>query len=661
MYVQCARSLHGCQIVRLTCRYDCLGSRWIRLDFWDNQRRRLPQEKYNYQIMKIDTFSDRLAALSTDPGVYLLKNEQGKIIYVGKAASLRHRVRSYFQKSSGYQDPKTLELKSRIADFDVVRTSTPAEALILENELIKRHQPHYNVMLKDGKTYPYIRITNEEWPRVISTRRIARDGSIYYGPFTSAGSVHRLLDLLKRLFPYRPCDIEITGKAERPCLYFHIGRCLGPCTGAADGREYLRAIEGVKLFLEGRGEELVPEMMAEMEAAAEDLDFERAAKLRDDISAIEHVLERQNIVSDKGDNVDVLAVGQTAGGEAGVQVTFVRNGKMLGSEHFQLIGTRVDDDPAELLETFVEQYYEDAAVIPNELLVQYELPGIALVETFLHERRGKKVKVSVPKRGRKKHLLDMTTASAGENVKQSTLRWLNNEQKLTVALSELSDALRLPGIPRRIECYDISTLQGTNTVGSMVVFEDGKPSKKEYRRFSIKGIDGQDDFASMREVLTRRFRRAADQEQTESWRTMPDLVIVDGGRGQLSAAIGALAETGADVPLAALAKENEELFLPGERVPLILPRDSQALYLVQRIRDEAHRFAVTYQRRKRSKAAFRSELDELRGVGPKRRKALIRSFGSVKQVQAATVDELASVEGIGPALAQEIFDALRAR
>ena len=557
-------------------------------------------------------------------------------------------------------DPKTRELQTQISDFEVVRTGTAAEALILENELIKRHQPRYNVMLRDGKSYPYIRLTNEKWARVMSTRRIVQDGSQYFGPFTSAGSVHRLLDLLKRLFPYRPCDIEITGDADRPCLYFHIGRCLGPCTGAASEEEYQRAIDGVKLFLNGRGEELIPAMRDEMERAAEDLDFERAAKLRDDISAIEHVLERQHVVSNRGTDADVLAVAQTAGGEAGVQVTFVRNGKMLGSEHFPLAGTRIDDEARELLASFVSQYYQDAAVVPGELILEHTLPESDTVQEFLESRRQKRVRLTVPQRGRKRKLLEMTRASAEENLKQGRLRWLNNEQKLTAALTELSDELELPGVPRRIECYDISTLQGTNTVGSMVVFEDGRPNKKEYRRFSIRDVEGQDDFASMNEVLSRRFRRAIDQDQTESWRTMPDLVIVDGGKGQLSSALRAIKDLGIDVPLAALAKENEELFLPGRAIPVILPRDSESLYLVQRIRDEAHRFAVTYQRKRRTTSAFRSELDALRGVGPKRKKALIRSFGSVKRIREASVDDIAAVDGIGPVLAREIHESLSA-
>ena len=600
-----------------------------------------------------DRFSSRLAALATEPGVYLFKNEYGGVLYVGKAASLRSRVRSYFQDSR-HLDPKTRELVSQIVDFEVIRTDTASEALILENELIKRYLPKYNVMLKDGKTYPYIRITNEEWPRVLSTRKIVKDGSRYYGPFTSASSVHVTLDLLKRLFPYRACDIKISEDAPRPCLYYHIGRCLGPCIGVADRAEYSKAVEGVAMFLEGRGEELVPAMQAQMEAAAEALDFERAARLRDELKAVDHVLQRQKIVSGKGYDADVLAVAQSAGGDAGVQVAFIRNGKILGSEHFLMGGSRVEDDPAAILSSFVSQFYDDAAMVPRELIVQYPLPDEVMVEEFLAERRDGPVRIVTPQRGDKRQMVDMVSKSAAENLEQNRLRWLSDEQKLTAALSELSDALNLQSVPRRIECFDISTLQGTNTVASMVVFVDGKPNKKEYRRFAIKDVEGQDDFASMQEVIRRRFKRAAQEESTESWRTMPDLVIVDGGKGQLNAAVAVLMELGINVPITGLAKENEELFLPGIPRPVILPRDSQALYLIQRVRDEAHRFAVTFHRKKRSKSAFKSALDDLPGVGPKRKKALIQQFGSVKRIREASVEQLAAVDGIGPALAEQI-------
>ncbi len=603
--------------------------------------------------------ADQLGVLEPKPGVYIFSNEGGEVLYVGKASSLRSRVSSYFRARASL-DPKTRELVRHISDLEVIRTDTPTEALILENELIKRYQPHYNIMLKDGKTYPYIRITNEQWPRVISTRRIVNDGSRYFGPFTSAGSVHTTLDLLKRLFPYRPCDIEITGNADRPCLYYHIGRCLGPCTGATSHAEYMQVIDSVELFLNGKGDDLIPAMQAEMEKHAENLEFEQAAKLRDEISAIEHVLERQNIVSGKGSEFDVLALAQSAGGDAGVQVAFVRNGKMLGSEFFALSGTRVEDTTADLLSSFVPQFYEDAAIVPKEIVIPEQLPDAEVVLGFLTERRGSKVQLTVPQRGHKRQLLEMVTKSAVANLKQTTARWLNNEQKLIAALSELADALLLPALPRRIECFDISTLQGTNTVASMVVFENARPNKKEYRRFSVKTVDGQDDFASMAEVITRRFKRALVEESTQSWRSMPDLVIVDGGKGQLSSALAAMKALEVEVPIAGLAKENEELFVPDRSLPVILPRDSQALYLLQRIRDEAHRFAITYQRSKRTKTAFKSALDELDGVGPKRKKALIRTFGSVKRIREASVDDLSAVEGIGPRLARQIQDSLQA-
>jgi excinuclease ABC subunit C len=598
-------------------------------------------------------FSDRLAALSTGPGVYIMKNVRGDVIYVGKAAALRNRVRSYFQER-GHSDPKTRELVSHITDFDVIRTDTESEALILENELIKRYQPIFNVRLKDNKTYPYICITNEEWPRVISTRRIIRDGSRYYGPYTSAGSVHKTLDLLNRLFPYRVCDIKITGDAPRPCLYYHMGRCLGPCISATTKEEYDRAIEGVALFLEGRGEELIPAMQARMEDLAENLEFERAAKIRDELSAIEHVLERQKIVTGKGDDADVVAVAQSAGGDAVVQVAFIRNGKILGSEHFFMSGARIEDAPGQILSSFVTQFYEDAAVVPPELVLEHALPDEGLLSDWLADRRGGRVRLTVPKRGDKRQLVEMVAKSAVENLEQNRLRWLNDEQRMTAALTELSDELGLPALPRRIECFDISNLQGTNTVASMVVFEDGKPKKSDYRRFSVKTVEGIDDFASMREVVGRRFKRLATEPDTEAWARQPDLVIIDGGKGQLNAALAALKEVGITVPTVGLAKENEELFLPGQQTPVILDRDSQALYLVQRVRDEAHRFAVSFHRQKRQKTAIKSALDELPGVGPKRKKALIAAFGSVKRIREASEEQLAQVEGISPALARQI-------
>ncbi len=601
----------------------------------------------------------RLAALASEPGVYLMKNDQGGVIYVGKAVSLRNRVRSYFGSMRG-KDGKTIELVNDIADFDVIRTDTASEALILENELIKRYQPKYNIMLRDDKSYPFIRITNEPYPRVISTRNVVRDGSRYFGPFTSAGSVHKTLSLLKRLFPYRLCDIEITGDAPRPCLYYHIGRCAGPCISAVNQEEYARIVENVTLFLEGRGEELLPELNRQMERAAENLDFELAATLRDEIKAIGHVLEHQKIVSEKGKTFDVLALAQGAGGDAGVQVAFVRNGKIIGSEPFMLRGVRVDDAPGSILSSFVTQFYEHAALVPREIVLQSPIDDQEMVQEWLAVRREGPVTVTIPQRGERKRLVEMVAKSAEENLEQSRLRWLNDQQRMTAAMSELADALSLEGMPRRIECFDISNLQGTNPVASMVVFEDGKPKKSDYRRFKIKTVEGPNDFAMMQEAVGRRFKRASREDVTEDWRKMPDLVIVDGGKGQLSAALETLRELNVDAPIVGLAKENEEIFMPGRRDPIILPRDAQALFLVQRIRDEAHRFAVTFHRQRRTKTEFRSALDELSGVGPHRKKALLKSFGSLKRIREASIDELCGVEGIGPALAQHIKTELEA-
>ncbi len=601
-------------------------------------------------------FSSRLSALAAAPGVYLMKDASGRVIYVGKAIALRNRVRSYFQSKRG-MDPKTRELVDHIADFEVIRTDTATEALILENELIKKYQPKYNVMLKDSKTYPYLKITNEEWPRVISTRLILDDGGRYFGPYTSAGSAYKTLNLLNRLFPYRKCEKKITGHDE-VCLYFHMHQCTAPCISNVDRPTYMQAVDRAALFLAGRGEEVLAPLEEEMHQASDAWNFERAAELRDRIDAVKHVLERQKVVSPNGTNADVIGVAQGAGGDAGVQVGFLRNGKILGSEFFPM-QAMVGDEPSQILAGFVAQFYAEAALVPPQLLLQHGLPEAEanVLAEWLRERRGGRVELLVPKRGEKRGLVEMVAKSAEENLEQSRLKFLSDEQKMTAAMTELADALDLPRLPRRIECFDISNTQGTNPVASMVVFEDAKPAKKEYRRFAIKTVVGSNDFAMMQEVIRRRFKRAAeaDEEQDGKWTTLPDLVIVDGGKGQLNAALAALNEVGmAGQAIVGLAKENEELFLPGRSDPVLLPRDAQALFLVQRVRDEAHRFAITFHRQRRSKASFHSKLDDVPGIGPKKKQALIRQFGSLKGVKEASVVELTAVDGITPALAAQI-------
>jgi excinuclease ABC subunit C len=424
----------------------------------------------------------------------------------------------------------------------------------------------------------------------------------------------------------------------------------------------MQAIDGATLFLSGRGDEILAPLEEEMRQAADAWNFERAAELRDRIASVNHVLERQKIVSPKGTNADILAVAQGAGGDAGVQVGFLRDGRIFGSEFFPMQAT-IEDNPAQVLAGFVGQFYADAAVVPPTIYLQHALPTdeTALLTDWLRQRRSGKVELLTPQRGEKRQLVEMVAKSAEENLEQSRLKFLSDEMKTTAALTELADALDLPRLPRRIECFDISNLQGTNQVASMVVFEEGKPAKKAYRRFHIKGIDQANDFAAMAEVIRRRFRRAveADEEQDGKWTTLPDLVIVDGGKGQLNAALASLEEVGmTDQPIVGLAKENEELFLPGQSAPVVLPRDAQALFLVQRVRDEAHRFAVTFHRQKRTKTSFHSKLDDVPGIGLKKRQALIKRFGSVQAVKAASIEELSGVSGITPALAEQIKTAL---
>ena len=604
-------------------------------------------------------FSTRLSALPTQPGVYIMKNAGGDVLYVGKAQALRNRVRSYFQSQIRH-DRKTRELVAQITDFEVIRTDTVTEALILENELIKRYWPKYNIMLKDNSTYPYLKITNEEWPRVISTRRILKDGGRYYGPYTSAGKAYETLNLLNRLFPYRKCEQKITGN-EQVCLYYHLKQCSAPCIAAVSNEDYMASIDATALFLSGRGDEILGPLEEEMQQASDGWNFERAAELRDRINAVRHVLERQKVVNVNGATADIVAVAQGPGGDAGVQVAFVRNGKTLGSEFFEMRAS-IADEPAAILSTFLTQFYGEAALVPATIYIQHALPeeDQQVVVDFLAERRGGKVELVVPQRGDRRALVRMVAKSANDNLEQARIKYLSDEMKVTAALTELAEALELPRMPRRIECFDISNIQGTNPVASMVVFVDGRPARKEYRKFAIKTVEGANDFAMMAEVIRRRFRRARDQDADEAgkWADLPDLVIVDGGKGQLNAALGALAEVDMQVSICGLAKENEELFLPGRSESILLPRDSQALFLVQRVRDEAHRFAVTFHRAKRSKAAFQSSLDSIPGVGPNRRKALIRKFGSVKGIREASITELAAVDGISAKLAEQIKASL---
>lgn len=590
-----------------------------------------------------------------------MKDARGTVIYVGKAQNLRSRVRNYWQKQTGGGESQLIRsVIERIADLEYTMTDSVSEALLLEINLVKRYRPRYNVRLKDDKSYPFIKITlAEDFPRVERTRKLPADGSRYFGPYASASSVDEAMNLIRRLFPFRTCTLDIRDghKAiERPCLLYHIKRCQAPCVGYIGKDEYRADIEQIEKFLEGRQETVARELTRRMAEASEATEYERAAALRDKVRAVERTMESQKMAAHATTEEDVLGLARQDT-QAAVQLFAVRSGKMVGRDVFLLDAPRETDDAA-VLAGFVLQYYERATSVPPAVLMP-ALPEDALeLETFLAARRGGAVHLRVPQRGQKRELLELATRNATETLAREHARWLADQGKTLVALEELAEALGLPGAPHRIECYDISNFQGAQSVGSMVVFEEGRPRTGEYRRFRIKEVQGANDFASHQEVLRRRFRRVRTGEEGNEeelrWQ-LPDLVVIDGGKGQLSAAKKTLDELGYhDLAVVGLAKEREEIFLPERDEPVLLPTTSPALYLMQRLRDEAHRFAITYHRSMRARAATRSAFDEIPGVGPKRRAALLRVFGSARQVREAPVEQVAAVSGIGPTLAAKI-------
>ena len=621
--------------------------------------------------MALKESEQRLRVTPESPGVYLMKDARGNVLYVGKASVLRNRLRTYFGASSNLPN-KIRRMLEQLDDFETIVTDSESEALILENTLIKRYRPRYNARLKDDKTYPFLKIDlKEEFPRVYITRRVLKDGARYFGPFATAGTVRKTMDLIKKLFPYRSCTKQITGKDPRPCLEYYINRCVAPCTGFASKEEYGRVIQQVILFMEGDTEAVTQDLKQNMERSADNLEFERAAVLRDRIRSVEKVAEEQriNVDSNLVKDMDVIALAQGPN-EAWVQVFFIRHNKLVGSDHFFMEGTQ-DEQPGLVQGQFIKQFYGTALTIPPRMLVQHSMEEEELISGWLRDLRGGPVRITRPQRGDHKRLIDTVAANATQGLTQYRVKWLNDSDVTQKATEELQEELSLPMPVRRMECYDISHIQGTNTVASMVVFEDGRPKPAHYRRFRIKTVEGVDDFESMREVLRRRFKRLGAARAAEAkagadgpglgdtWGILPDLVLIDGGKGQLSAALEVFLELGlTDVPLASLAKENEEIFVPDTPESIILPRDSQALYLVQRIRDEAHRFAITYHRNLRSKSSVRSAIDMVTGIGPKRKRTLMRRFGTIKGIKDAPVEEIAAVPGMTRALALRLKQTL---
>lgn len=606
---------------------------------------------------------DKLALLPTDPGVYLMLNEAGEVIYVGKAVNLRNRVRSYFQKSST-QPIKVQALVEHIADLEYIVTDSEMEALILENNLIKKHSPRYNVRLKDDKTYPYIKVTVQEtFPRVLMVRKRLPDGARYFGPYTDVTVVKKTLAFLRTLFPVRSCNKAIEeGAQERPCLNYHIGRCLAPCAGLVSKEEYGTMISEVLLFLEGRIDCLIPQLTKEMHQASERLEYEKAARFRNQIRGLQSLAEKQKIVAEHAEDQDY--VGYARHGElVCAQVFFVRSGKLIGREHF-LLECSADEEEGEILRGFLQQYYEEASYIPREIFTPVAVDQAAVMEDWLGNLRGSRVYLRRPQRGAKKHLLDLVIKNAQIVLDETRSRGSFKQRALERALQDLQELVQLPEPPNRIEAFDISNLQGSNVVASLVVWENGDFKSSDYRRFRIRGVEGApNDYAAMREAVGRRFRRGLQEQSGESleqkFAAFPDLVLIDGGKGQLGVALEVRQELDLIIPFLSLAEKREEIYLEGQSQPVVWPLDSPGLLLLRRIRDEAHRFALTYHRNLRGKATRGSVLDAIPGVGPKRKKELIRHFGTIKKIRAATLDELSEVTGISAKLAAEIYQHLQ--
>ena len=602
---------------------------------------------------------ESVRSVPTRPGCYIFKSAEGELLYVGKAASLRARLRSYFSSPS-QQSIKIRVMLSQAARLETIVTDSEIEALILENNLIKEHRPRYNVRMRDDKQYPYICITLEEpFPRLLKVRHARKDKNLYFGPYADGQGLNETLITLKKLFPYRSCDISIPDEADspdpvlaRPCLEFFIKRCTAPCVRYTTREEYRAVIDQVVLLLQGKHEEVLKQLRGQMKVAAGGLDFEQAARIRDQVEAIEKLLSRQKMTSSTKSDQDVIAVARDEA-ESAIEMFHVRAGKVVARDTYLLEAEHAD--PAETLAAFIEQYYERAAHVPKEILLPVMVENGPLLEEWLSGLRGSRVALEAPERGQKRKLVSMVGDNAHEALEQHRLRWMSDQQRTTAALVELREALGLTDNPNRIECYDISNIQGTSAVGSMVVFDRGKAKNSEYRRFKIKTVEGANDFAMMSEMLKRRFRRIETDGGDESFGKVPDLVIIDGGKGQLNAAHEALEEVGrGNLVIVSLAKRLEEIFVPGRTESILLPRTSQGLYLVQRIRDEAHRFALSYHRNVRQKHAVKSQIDALPGVGQARRKALIKAFGSVRGVKAASTEEIAAVPGISAKLAESI-------
>ncbi|MCW1966542.1 MAG: excinuclease ABC subunit UvrC [Anaerolineae bacterium] len=609
--------------------------------------------------------------LPTTPGCYLYYNAKNEVIYVGKAVNLRNRVRSYFNPNTWVVSPKTGRLVKEIARIEFIVRGSELEALIQEAELIKHHKPHFNIRLKDDKRYPYLKVTwQDDFPTVTVTRRMEQDGARYYGPYSNAGAIYQTRDALRKMFPFLSCDRVITGQDKRACIYYDIKLCGGPCIGAVQRAEYRASIQRLCDFVEGKSDTVTQDLSQRMALAAENLQFERAAQYRDQLKAIQHITEKQRIVGSSATDQDVIAFSQDEG-DTCVQVMFIRGGKLLGQEYFVLDGAEGEDE-ATVIDAFLKRFYDEAAYVPPEVLLPAQIEEAFIIENWLKQRSGHSVKLSVSHSQTDADLLALAKTNASETLTSLKAQWAEDSHRQEATLKELQEALDLPKLPTRIECFDISNTQGTAIVAAMVTFVHGLPRKSDYRRFNIRDIEGPNDFESMRQALTRRFQRWKDSEapnksqelrtknqdlsadlkskiqnpkSEDNWSLLPDLLLIDGGKGQLGIAVEVLRAFDLlhIVPVVSLAKQNEEIFVPGKATSIMLPRSAQAFYLVQRIRDEAHRYGIGTHRKQRQKIGMASRLDAIPGIGPQRRKRLLTQFGSYDGIAKASVEDLAKI------------------
>ena len=601
---------------------------------------------------------EELKKLPSSPGVYIMHDKKDEIIYVGKAVALKNRVRQYFQ-SSRDKSPKILQMVSKIASFEYIVTDSELEALVLENNLIKEHRPRYNTMLKDDKTYPYIKVTvKENYPRIMVTRQMKKDKAKYFGPFTSLTSVNNTIDFLRKSFKIRNCNRNLpkeTGK-QRACLDYYIHQCEAPCQGCISQAEYLKQVELTLEFLSGNYKKLLQDIQKQMEEAAARLEYEEAARLRDLLSSLNHVTQKQKISSDGIQDRDIIAMAKDEE-DALVQIFFIRDGKMVGREH-HYIQVSIDDEEPQILESFVKQFYAGTPFLPKEIWLQYNLPDEELISNWLSQKRRTKVKLIVPKKGSREKMIELAEKNAKLILNQDKEKLRREELRSIKAVTEIESLLGISGI-KRIEAFDISSTGGAQSVGSMVVYEGGKPKKNDYRKFRIQSVKGPDDYASMKEVLSRRFAHdSIKAESSEGFNAYPDLIMIDGGRGQAGAVCEVLNRLKIDIPVCGMVKDDSHRTrgLYYNEAEIFIDRRSEAFKLITRIQDEVHRFAIEYHRSLRSKTQVKSVLDDIKGIGVVRRKALIKHFNDIEAIKAAQLAELKAVAGMDSKSAQSVYD-----